>query len=259
MRFGPAVPGIERAEVRLHGSAFAPHRHDVYAVGMTVFGVQTFGYRGSRRACLPGQLHVLHPDEVHDGAAGTAEGFGYRILYIAPELVRDAVGRRPLPFVADPVHAAGGPAGLLAELLAGVDDPIDELGRVELVGTVADCLIRLGDAPAPPTERIDLAGMAAVRDHLAAHAHEHTSAATLEAVAGTDRYTVARHFRRAFGTSPARYRTQRRLALVRTAIGDGRPLARAAADAGFADQSHMTRQFKQAYGFTPARWAALTR
>lgn len=35
-------------------------------------------------------------------------------------------------------------------------------------------------------------------------------------------------------------------------------LAQAAAEAGFADQSHMTRQFKRTYGLTPARWTALT-
>jgi AraC-like DNA-binding protein len=34
------------------------------------------------------------------------------------------------------------------------------------------------------------------------------------------------------------------------------PLAQAASEAGFADQSHLTRQFKQAYGLTPARWAS---
>src|SRR5262249_61499062 len=64
-----------------------------------------------------------------------------------------------------------------------------------------------------------------------------------------------RHFRRACGTSPDRYRTRRRRDLARAAIENGIPLAQAAADAGFADQSHMTRQFKQAYGLTPARWA----
>jgi AraC-like DNA-binding protein len=90
-----------------------------------------------------------------------------------------------------------------------------------------------------------------------AHARDQTPAATLERIAGTDRFTLARHFRRAFGTSPDRYRTMRRVALARTAIEGGVPLARAAAMAGFADQSHMTRQFKRAYGLTPARWMAL--
>lgn len=258
MRFASGGPGIERAEVRLRGAAFEPHRHDVYAVGVTTFGVQTFAYRGSRRACLPGQLHVLHPDETHDGAAGTDEGFGYRILYIAPELIRNAVGQRPLPFVAEPVQPSGRAARRVGALLADIDEPFDDIARMELVAVVADCLTALSDSPALPIGRIDLAGVAAVREHLAAHAHEHTPASTLEAIAGSDRYTIARHFRRAFGTSPDRYRTQRRLACVRAAIGQGQTLAQAAADAGFADQSHMTRQFKRTYGFTPGRWAVLS-
>jgi AraC-like ligand binding domain len=104
IRFGPGAPGLERAEVYLSTLAFEPHRHDTYALGVTTAGVQTFGYRGSRHVCLPGQLHFLYPDETHDGAAGTAQGFGYRILYLAPELVRDALDGEELPFVADPVQ-----------------------------------------------------------------------------------------------------------------------------------------------------------
>src|SRR5258707_191214 len=69
-------------------------------------------------------------------------------------------------------------------------------------------------------------------------------------------FPFPRHFRRAYGTSPDRYRTRRRLDLGRAAIEHGTPLAQAAPEAGFADQSHMTRQFKQAYGLTAARWAS---
>lgn len=98
-----------------------------------------------------------------------------------------------------------------------------------------------------------------VREHLADHAAEQTPAEDLERLAGIDRFTIARHFRRAFGTSPDRYRTMRRLAMARTSIEDGLPLVRVAAECGFADQSHMTRQFRRAYGITPGRWAALTR
>src|SRR5438093_856678 len=103
IRFGAGTLGLERAEVYL-SSAFKPHRHDTYAIGITTAGVQTFHYRGSRHVCLPGQLHFLHPDETHDGGPGTASGFGYRILYLPPELVRDALAGRELPFVADPIQ-----------------------------------------------------------------------------------------------------------------------------------------------------------
>ena len=259
IRFGPAAHGIERAEVYLSTCAFEPHRHDTYAVGVTTAGVQTFRYRGSRRVCLPGQLHVLHPDEIHDGAAGTDDGFGYRILYIAPELVREALDGRELPFVADPVQAPTPAARAAAALLADIDEPITELAAAGIAATVADTLVALGDTGrAGARATLDLRAVERVRDHLAANASEPTPAAVLERIAGIDRFTIARHFRRAFGTSPDRYRTLRRLELARAAIESGLPLARAAADAGFADQSHMTRQFKRTYGLTPARWSALT-
>src|SRR5207302_2841812 len=146
IRFGPGAQGVERAEVYL-SRGFEPHRHDTYAVGVTTAGVQVFGYRGERRVCLPGQLHVLHPDERHDGAPGTDDGFGYRILYVAPELVRDALGGRPLPFVADPVQEVTPATRPVAGLLEDIDEPISELGRAAIAAAAADCLGALAGAP----------------------------------------------------------------------------------------------------------------
>jgi AraC-like DNA-binding protein len=258
IRFGASAPGLERAEVYLASCAFEPHRHDTYALGITTAGVQTFRYRGAHRICLPGQLHVLHPDETHDGAAGTDDGFGYRILYIAPELVRDALDGCALPFVADPVQKPTPTTHPVASLLADIDEPISDLARVEIAATIADTLRSLSGQPGHRTVTIDIRAVQLARDYLAANAREQTPASTLEQIAGADRFTLARHFRLAFGTSPDRYRTMRRLALARTMIEHGLPLAEAAAHAGFADQSHMTRQFKRTYGLTPARWTALT-
>jgi len=258
IRFGPSANGIERAEVHLAACAFEPHRHDTYAIGITTAGVQTFRYRGSRRVCLPGQLHVLHPDELHDGAAGTDEGFGYRILYIPPDLVRDALGGAELPFVADPVQEPIPATRRIASLLIDIDEPINELTSAEIAAAVADSLVSLSGKARHRQARIDLTAVQLVREYLTVHACEPTPASTLEQVAGIDRFTIARHFRWAFGTSPDRYRTLRRLAVARAAIEGGRSLARTAAEAGFADQSHMTRQFKRTYGLTPGRWMALT-
>jgi hypothetical protein len=42
---------------------------------------------------------VLHPDEIHDGEAGTEAGFHYRMVYIEPALIQKILGGRPLPFI----------------------------------------------------------------------------------------------------------------------------------------------------------------
>jgi AraC-like DNA-binding protein len=256
IRLGTGAPGLERAEVRFTTCRFAPHRHDTYAIGITTAGVQEFRYRGRRHICLPGQLHFLYPDETHDGGPATDAGFAYRILYVEPELIREALGGRALPFVAEPVQDGTPASDELLRLLDGIDNPVSDLGRHEAASAIAAVLLALGGRTSQEG-RIDLAAVARVRDYLAAHACEQTPAATLERIAGIDRYAIARQFRRAYGTSPDRYRTMRRLALARAAIQEGVPLARAAADAGFADQSHMTRQFVRAYGLTPGRWAAI--
>jgi AraC-like DNA-binding protein len=245
--------GIERVEVHLRAVAFEPHRHDTYAVGITTHGVQRFRYRGADRVCLPGELHVLHPDETHDGRAGTADGFGYRILYIAPELVREALGGAGLPFVADPVQRA---APAMVDVLGDVDEPIDELAAAAIATAVADTLASLSRTRREM--RVDVQAAALAREYLDAHPAEQTAAETLEAVTGTDRYALARHFRRAFGTSPDRYRVLRRVERAKDAMERGESLVRAAAATGFADQSHLTRQFKRAYGLTPQRWRELT-
>jgi AraC-like DNA-binding protein len=257
IRVGAGAAGIERVEARFGGPAFSLHRHDTYALGITTAGVQQFRYRGARRICLPGQLHFLHPDELHDGGPATPDGFAYRIAYVEPAVVQAALGGRPLPYAPDPVlDPSPATAGLVA-LLQDIDEPLDDLAAAAAAAAVADALEAAAGRPRTGGA-VDTVAVTAVREHLAAHPAAETRAADLERIAGIDRWAIARQFRRAFGTSPDRYRRMRRLAAARDAIAAGGQLAAVAAETGFADQSHMTRHFTRAYGLTPGRWAALT-
>src|SRR5260370_42655073 len=97
------VDGLELFRARLRGRPFSPHRHDVYAIGVTEEGVQAFNYQGTVERSLPGQVFVLHPDEMHDGRAEGPGLFGYRQIYVNPDQIASALpaltGRpTPLPF-----------------------------------------------------------------------------------------------------------------------------------------------------------------
>ena len=97
-------------------------------------------------------------------------------------------------------------------------------------------------------------GLNRARAIIAADPAKRHSVDSLEKVAQLDRWTLARQFRAAFGTSPSRYRTMRQLNIVRRLIISGVPLVEASFRAGFADQSHMTRQFRKAFGLAPGHW-----
>ena len=63
VRSGTSRPGFERAEASFSTMRFAPHRHDAYAIGITLRGVQSFGYRGTTLHSEAGCAFVIHPDE----------------------------------------------------------------------------------------------------------------------------------------------------------------------------------------------------
>src|SRR5882762_10138101 len=138
IRTAPSSPGLERIEAFFSGHGFDPHRHDTYAIGFTLDGVQAFRYRGAARRSTAGEVFVLHPDELHDGHAGTSAGFRYRILYVEPRLIREAVGA--LPFVRDAVSNDALLARAIVPALADLGAPLEDLQRDQIVADLSSAL-----------------------------------------------------------------------------------------------------------------------
>jgi AraC-like DNA-binding protein len=252
--------GVELLRAWFGGRAYARHRHDTYAIGITEAGVQAFDYRGRVERSIPGQVVVLHPDEMHDGRAGTESGFGYRIVYVEPARIaaaaRSITGHpAPLPFVPQPVSDNPTLARAVTAAFRCAPEP---LALDALVLRLAEGLIggnaRNTAVRTPP--RLDRAALERART-LLDHRRTVVRSAELEAVTGLDRYELARQFRASYGTSPYRYSLMRRLDFARSRLGDGTSLAELALAAGFADQAHLTRMFRSAFGLTPGRYARL--
>ncbi len=260
IRIAPAIPGLERVEARFLGHGFDPHRHDTYTVGYTVEGVQSFRYLGTARHSLPGQVFVLHPDELHDGRAGTVDGFRYRGAYVDPAAISAALAEagHALPFVAGAVSSDPRIAAALLPALDDLDAELGELQRDQILASLADALAA-NDPSIVRRGRVAKHWRAVnqARALLDANIRGGVTSVALETATGLDRYAIARQFRACLGVSPYRYLTLRRLDRARSLIRKGAPLADTALASGFADQSHLTRQFKKAYGVTPGRWAAL--
>lgn len=255
----PDYPGIERIQAQFVGDAFQPHRHDTYALGVTIRGVQTFSYRGERRYSLPGRVIILHPDELHDGGAATDDGLIYRMLYLEPSMLIQCLeaARVGLPFVDDPVVEDDRLAGVLLAALGELDRELDELFVDDFVSRLSDGLVTHARLPQKPMGAIAWNQAKAARDYLEAHFRRGVRSDELERITGLDRFALSRHFRAAFATSPHRFLLMRRLRLAKTMIAEGEALAEVAAATGFADQSHLTRHFKKAFGIAPGVWGGM--
>ncbi len=258
--FDQTEGSLQRLAARFGGHAYDLHRHETYAVGLTVWGAQSFHYRGGLQTSAAGQVMVIHPDETHDGHAGVDEGFAYRMLYVDPAAVSAALGGRPAPFVPEVVSDDPALAALLQEAFADFPRALEPLAVDAVVARLADRLSARGDSPATP-QRVAAARRAVgrARDFLIAEAPRTVASEELEKVSGLDRFALARQFRAAFGTSPHRFQVGRRLARAQAMIAEGTALSEVAAATGFADQSHLTRHFANRFGLTPGRWAGLTK
>ncbi|WP_119304815.1 AraC family transcriptional regulator [Dongia deserti] len=254
------APGFRRLAARFHGHAYDPHRHECYAVGVTLAGVQAFHYRGAERASSTGQTMVLHPDEAHDGHAGIEDGFTYHMLYVDPALICAALDGAPPPFVREAVARDDEFAAIIAEAFEDFPNPLASMAVDATIARLADNLDRRSDRrPQRPRARHPLAAAERARQLLEETTDPAISSAELEQVTGLNRYALARAFRAAFGSSPHRYLVARRVARAQRLLAAGAGLAEAAAGAGFADQSHFTRHFKAHLGLTPGRYITLQR
>ncbi len=252
-----AVDGIE-AVVADSSHTFARHSHDTYGIGMIERGAQTSASGRGRVEAEAGNTITVNPGEVHDGVPFGDAPRAWRMLYLRPEIVaaaaQDIFEGSPREEFYAPVLADGRVGALASAALAALlDAQAAPLGHEERLLLLLAAVLR--------EQPVSRAGIAASGIHRAREKLDSMPAATitLEDLAeesGLGRFRLVRDFARVTGLTPHAYLLQRRTELARRLIATGAPLADAAAQAGFADQSHMTRNFTRRYGYTPGAYHA---
>ena len=252
-----AISGIE-AFALISDRYFPRHAHDHFGIGVLRTGAHRSWSGVGHVEAGAGDVITVNPGEMHDGDPVQGRARSWRMFYLDPGIVAqalredlpaDAVIARPVlrdPFLADRF------ATLFADLTAANPDFLE--AEESVLRTLAYLLARHGSRPLalsgpPPSVTQALRRLTQAPEHP-------TTLADLAALSGVSRFQLLRGFSRAVGATPHAYLLQQRVRLARRLLAAGRHPAQAAAEAGFADQSHLTRAFRRQLGVTPARYRA---
>lgn len=254
-----ALPGLELIAADYAPRRFPMHTHPEYVVGAVVDGAERLRFHDAEFLLPTGATLFIRPDTPHANAAADRQRFGYRVLYIAPALLRSMLGLDG--------DAADGLAVFdrrVAQSKALFDlvlhshrrlwrarDALEQQSLLALLlGQLAETGPVRSSRHAPPSGR-----MAEVRGYLDAHFNEPVALGTLAAIGGLSPFHLLRTFKHEVGLTPVAYRTQRRITEACRLLRAATPIAEVALATGFADQSHLTRQFQKIMGVSPGRYA----
>lgn len=243
--------GVEAMHAHLTSHVYRRHSHETYSFGVTETGAQAFTCRNGRHVSGAGMVMTFNPDDPHDGHAATAGGFTYWMVHVPPA----AFGDGPLPLFRDPVLDDPALADAVRRLAAALAGPAGTLDRYEQLTAATRLLTaRAGNRLQHDGRPAGSAVADRIRSLLHDRMTEDVTADDLAAAAGCSRFAAYRAFVAAYGLAPSDYQRQLRLRAARRLLAAGVTPARVAAEAGFADQAHLTRWFRRSYGVTPGAY-----
>ncbi|WP_457576106.1 AraC family transcriptional regulator [Desulfomarina sp.] len=280
------LPELFVFQASFHKFQFIRHFHDEFALGLMESGVQKIFCHGRDYFAQAGSLITVNPGDIHDGCSADGAGYKYKILYIPMELMQEAGAgggkKKPEIYIKTPV--TNDPA--FGILLRQFHYLLDKSAWLELKTpspqgnanpAAAERFSEVGVSGKEETLRVQTFFYSLLIAFLARHGIEKNERAKekffpdsvmratefindnpekkisledIAAAAGLSRFHFLRVFKKATGMSPYAYLLHRRLQLAKESIKKKKSLTDSALDAGFADQSHLSRRFKAAYGIT---------
>lgn len=235
------------------------HWHEEVQISAIEDGPGYLTFRGADHFTPPGALLFVPPAEVHTNRHATPAGCTYRTLNVRTDLVARVLSedlgvavdtfslKQPVVFdrelfrlfVATHTRLEEQPSRLPSEILL-----------LRLVEELARRTATLRE----PHDRAERQAIQRVREFLAQSYSENVSLEDLSKVANLSPYHLHRVFTREVGLSPHAFQMQVRISRAKALLNEGRALRTVAAETGFADQSHFTREFKRLVGLTPGAY-----
>jgi AraC-like DNA-binding protein len=252
------LSGLELVATSYEGRSFPKHIHDEYVIGTMTEGAERLSIRGQEHVAGEGDLILIEPGEPHSNCSAGTGRFGYVVMYVPVPLMAQAMAdlgapdTPRLPKFREPVARLDGLDRLLLQAHRLLSSPSS---RLEQESALLHFISKLRQPLVGGADRLaEQHKIKRAREYLDHRYRESVSLQKLAQVAGLSPFHFLRSFREQVGLPPAAYQTHRRIAEAKHLLRSRCSIAEAAAELGFADQSHLSRHFQRIVGTTPGRY-----
>lgn len=237
------------------------HWHEEYQLCLVQSGAGELIYRGASLQTPPASLFIVHPGEVHANRAFGSVGCSYRTLFLDVELMRRLVNEisgkeKGLPFFRTAVLFDPETIRQYLNLHLSFEQPASSLERQTLLlDFLASLISRFAEQRSlPRASGMERHAVTRACEYLAEHYAENVSLEKLASMAHLSPFHFNRVFSEKLGLPPHEFQTQLRVLRAQKLLRQGYSISSVAAQTGFADQSHFTRQFKRLTVITPGQF-----
>ncbi|WP_031482333.1 AraC family transcriptional regulator [Maridesulfovibrio frigidus] len=253
---------VEILRARFVTQKFSKHFHEGYAVGFIESGAMKFKYRGSNLIAPKGSINLVVPGEVHDGHSADDEGWGYRMFYLSPELLMSAARELSAKHPVQPHFSKGvlddsifAQAIYDTHMSLGNSDVSNLEKETLLLRMLVNWIIRHGeDRLRCPDVGSEHRAVGLAREFMLDQHAEDVRLDDLAKLVDLSPFHFVRVFEKQLGITPHAFLMQARVNHSKKLITSSKRLADIAAECGFSDQSHLTRQFRRQFGITPGKY-----
>jgi len=239
--------GITALSAKMTDFSYKMHSHKEYAIGVTLHGIQEYKLGGSVQLSHRNGIMLFNPEQAHDGMAHDAQGLEYVMLYIDPEMLREASGKKELVRFTEPVVYDAALGDKILRLSDAIQRDKGDALCNEMLLSLTDSLTQTNETKHIKT---DDARIRTAKEMLRANPEQLLKLDDICSELQLSKFQFIRMFKAQTGITPYQYFLNCKMEQARRVIEMKRDVYAAVVECGFVDLTHLNKHFKSVYGIT---------
>ncbi|WP_282940263.1 AraC family transcriptional regulator [Paenibacillus sp. RC67] len=255
-----SLPLLEAKKCEAYAISYKKHFHEELSIGIIDKGTSKVWCDGKNLQVEAGSVICFPPYMPHACSPESDYNWTYKMLFIHPKWIHSVFRDDTLPEF--PFLFQNQTNKILAD---GVNQCVSAMEFMMSPMRTEACFIDMirtmtfkgEDSMKHERHAAEPKHLERIKAYLHEHFKERITLDDLERETGVSKFHLSHLFKRGSSLPPHTYQNLLRINFAKKELSRSRPIADIALEAGFCDQSHMTKVFAHTVGLSPQKYASL--